>query len=557
MTKANERSTKHVTPEPALPSRVLQRKCACGNETLGGAECAECNKGLQSLQRARRNGNDRKNVPPIVHEVLSSPGQPLESDTRTFFEGRFAHDFSQVRVHTDTRAGESAAAVDALTYTVGHDVVFGAGQYAPGTPKGNELLAHELTHVVQQPAVSGSPGGLTVGDPHSASEREAEQAATTLASGNERLTGLRARTGIPLVQRRADESISEDELQQYLKLLQTTGKIENHFLSSNKAQAIVSHWQHGDARYILPAQRKILLIKEMISAYTDRAAGEAILNLLRGATDAEFVKILREIGLDELQNNIDETQKAELNELVTQRHGAKHAGDARRADVYSGETALKGQRVFTANAELGEKRRKDCINIVRSMAPKLLTQDPKFAAQIRGSLAPLKGKTLTMPHVGKVLTELGAASALSPIYFNNRNGNASEAPTQMLRSAWDAILKVVGSTQGWHIFGVSVLDGYHSATVFVDNRADRPRVYWADQWEILPGEDFGHEPGSASGFRLYEQSGFDEFINFRTTKWWNEVHSPTSKCAEKYPKTWPSDCRYNATLQIWHFRSKN
>ena len=71
---------------------------------------------------------------------------------RTFFEPRFERDFSQVRVHADAHAAESAQAVQALAYTVGSDIVFGAGQYAPATTAGQRLLAHELTHVVQQGA---------------------------------------------------------------------------------------------------------------------------------------------------------------------------------------------------------------------------------------------------------------------------------------------------------------------------------------------------------------------------------------------------------------------
>jgi hypothetical protein len=89
-------------------------------------------------------------VPAIVHEVLNSPGQPLDPKTCTFMESRFGHDFSQVQVHTDPQATESATAVGALAYTLGQDVVFGSGQYAPETLAGQRLLAHELTHVVQQ-----------------------------------------------------------------------------------------------------------------------------------------------------------------------------------------------------------------------------------------------------------------------------------------------------------------------------------------------------------------------------------------------------------------------
>lgn len=89
-------------------------------------------------------------VPPVVHEALRSGGEPLPPATQQFMESRFNHDFSQVRVHADRRAAESARAINALAYTAGRDVVFGAEQFSPDTSAGCRLLAHELTHVVQQ-----------------------------------------------------------------------------------------------------------------------------------------------------------------------------------------------------------------------------------------------------------------------------------------------------------------------------------------------------------------------------------------------------------------------
>src|SRR5262249_28352462 len=77
-------------------------------------------------------------------------GVPLDSASRSYFEPRFGRDFSSVRVHADEVAARSAAAINALAYTAGHDVVFGVGQFSPTTPTGRQLLAHELVHVVQQ-----------------------------------------------------------------------------------------------------------------------------------------------------------------------------------------------------------------------------------------------------------------------------------------------------------------------------------------------------------------------------------------------------------------------
>jgi outer membrane protein OmpA-like peptidoglycan-associated protein len=89
-----------------------------------------------------------------VHDVLRSPGQPLEEATRAYFEPRFGRDFSLVRVHRDTTAERSARQLGALAYTVGNDIVFGAGRYMPQTDQGKSLVAHELAHVVQQQGVA-------------------------------------------------------------------------------------------------------------------------------------------------------------------------------------------------------------------------------------------------------------------------------------------------------------------------------------------------------------------------------------------------------------------
>ena len=174
--------TVRVAAMPLSATRgVLQRQCGCGNHTVSGGQCTECAKDKGALQRKAGYQGEPIDVPPIVHEVLNSAGRSLDAETRAFMEPRFGHDFSQVRVHTDTAAAESAKAVNALAYTVGRDIVFATGRYAPGTRRGRELLAHELTHTIQQSSDSvGSP--LSLANPDSAFETEAHDVAATVTS---------------------------------------------------------------------------------------------------------------------------------------------------------------------------------------------------------------------------------------------------------------------------------------------------------------------------------------------------------------------------------------
>jgi len=209
-----------------LPQGILQRKCACGGTPSPSGECAECRK--KRLQRKATNHTEPSSVPPIVDEVLRAPGQPLDTNTRASMESRFGHDFGRVsvysklpqassrtlvigpahdhyereadaaasrvaaaipmsgqgsadfgsvRVHTDSRAAESAQALGARAYTLGHHIVFDAGRYAPRTSDGRGLLAHELTHVLQQ---TGPATGILQRDPDD-KEGQEQKPATKLA----------------------------------------------------------------------------------------------------------------------------------------------------------------------------------------------------------------------------------------------------------------------------------------------------------------------------------------------------------------------------------------
>jgi hypothetical protein len=117
-------------------------------------QCAACEEEEAVTVSRKAQGAIGSDAPASVGSVIGSPGQPLASSARAFFEPRFGQDLSHVRVHTDGGAQQSAQDVNALAYTVGPHVVFDAGRYAPEAPDGQRLLAHELTHVVQQDGVS-------------------------------------------------------------------------------------------------------------------------------------------------------------------------------------------------------------------------------------------------------------------------------------------------------------------------------------------------------------------------------------------------------------------
>lgn len=155
--------------------------------TMKGCKCVPTSAPASQssiLQRQAPNRDQPSEVPPIVHEVLNSSGQPLDLETRRFMESRFGHSFSAVKVHADTKAGESAQAVNALAYTVRQDIAFAPNTYQPNTPTGLHLLAHELAHVVQQEGASAQlQPSQNISSADDLMEHEADRAADAILRG--------------------------------------------------------------------------------------------------------------------------------------------------------------------------------------------------------------------------------------------------------------------------------------------------------------------------------------------------------------------------------------
>jgi hypothetical protein len=156
---------------PALtPAAIMHLQRTAGN---AGVEA------MLAEERAERS--------PVKDVIESGGGNPLDRDTRSVMEDRLGADFSDVRVHTDEQASDSAASVNAHAYTVGKDIVFQSGRFDPATTTGQRMLAHELTHVVQQRSgpVDGTPteGGIKLSHPQDRFEQEAERTADRVMSG--------------------------------------------------------------------------------------------------------------------------------------------------------------------------------------------------------------------------------------------------------------------------------------------------------------------------------------------------------------------------------------
>jgi hypothetical protein len=287
---------------------ILQRECACRSRADRRLECEDCKK--KSLQRSGGIPATSRLAPPIAYQALQSSGSPLTPSLRKSMEARFSHsssrirtrtapsidcssllvnepgdvhereaeqvsdavmrapaterrrfDFTNIRIHTGGLAAEATRAVNAKAFTVGNHLVFGERQFSPQSEQGQRLLAHELTHVVQQgsspTAVQrASSGGSFVG-----------------------FLSMLVHSIFPF---------TTNQLQNYLKQLDETNDIEGDFSSDQKARAIVESWAKGETKFVLTVSRRALLIREMLDGHVSHWDKDGILNILERSEDADL-----------------------------------------------------------------------------------------------------------------------------------------------------------------------------------------------------------------------------------------------------------------------------
>ncbi|SOE87094.1 protein of unknown function [Burkholderia sp. YR290] len=194
MMSSEVKTASNTTLSPQGSSHVAngisQRKCICGGSLGVTGKCAACDE--KQLRRTTTDLMESNEVPPIVYEVLSSPGQALDTTTRAFMEQHLGYDFSKVRVHSNAAAEQSALNINGDAYTVGHDIVFGAGRFAPGSHRGRQLIAHELAHVIQQTSHSTNTRDsatpiLKILPPEHALEMESKRVAESLGVGESKV----------------------------------------------------------------------------------------------------------------------------------------------------------------------------------------------------------------------------------------------------------------------------------------------------------------------------------------------------------------------------------
>jgi uncharacterized protein DUF4157 len=334
---------------------AASRQCACGQHSTGGAECETCRKGRSLLQRHPNGMSGVDGAMPFVHAALNSTGQPLDRPLRHkveralagvlnltataaipagspmaglvvgptddsyeaqarraadhFVQSRTAmpgddspsplfHDFSDVRVHSGALADRAAAMLGARAFTVGRDIVFASGEYDPASARGQWLIAHELTHVVQQFGASAQLPRLQRATAWESFGRTLRDIVLFIPS----LFGLEFGYG-------------DSELQEYLQGVTAHDHIDGGYYSDNKARALVARWKTGNSPFQLSPRQKELLILEMQDGIVTNGDRRGIIDILRtsaqqgmdldqlfGSGKVDLNSMMRDVGKEQFDD---------------------------------------------------------------------------------------------------------------------------------------------------------------------------------------------------------------------------------------------------------------
>ena len=247
----------------------------------------------------------------VAVQAQLGPGRPLDATARSRMERGFGRRFADVRLHTDAAAARLARRLRARAFAVGRHVAFDRGEYRPGTPVGDALLAHELAHTCQQ----GRGGSTSM--PGRPLEADADRAAAgvlgSLWAGSRRRVQPRLRSGLQLA-RCEDREFSDAELHAYLDFLRNEHRTEDGGESDDKARAVVARFRRGEGAFVLTPDVVILLISEMQKGATFDDDENAILDLLESLPNSVLAQVFAAgaIGAADLRSDFDGPQEDRL-----------------------------------------------------------------------------------------------------------------------------------------------------------------------------------------------------------------------------------------------------
>jgi hypothetical protein len=442
-----------------------------------------------------------------VESAIATPGRALDDATRERMEGRLGHDFSRVRVHTGERAAGSAAAVGAHAYTVGRHVVFGHGRYAPGSPVGDDLLAHELTHSVQQRLADPSEP-LRLAGPGAGAEAEA-RAAVPGETRAELVSVARqaAPAGAPVAEPERGPVEQAD-----------AGMVKEHAEAASRFAPEKSEFQ------VEQAHQRVLV--------TSRAVAEG------AAAYAKFSKESDRTAQQDKVHGLERELALALEQSVGvyERHLKELRTRAASGEPVDAELASRSRELDEHKTDLATMRGIFAPERARAFAKTYETDMPGMYCMKRAyeGLGKLFDKS-QVDEVEKTVAEKDKKSKKNLDHFitvidtareKGLAGPKQRAAWRKKKKAWSPTLeelvrpKVSTTVPGHYFFGLALAEAYHSVIVGVNTWGPSPVTLWCDQ--------YGCEQvtGTLDAFALAKAEGFGISYGDWDTYIWQLVPPP-------------------------------
>jgi hypothetical protein len=422
---------------------------------------------------------------PAAVRARLGDGRPFDGTVRTQMERGFGESFADVRLHTDNGAAGMASGFSARAFTVGSDVAFAPGEYRPGTLAGNALIAHELAHVVQQRG-----GGRAAGPASNDLEQNADLAAAAVIG-----------------QTNDDLELDPDI---FAMPQLSRGGLRLQRCSTSNPPAV-------DPDLLKNAPLTTMTETQLLDRFDKLVAAERALRVW-------------------LQNHSSATADRQVATLVDQAEllaqhfaGLHVAASGESQRTFSPQAVARMKKYFIANVAKGSAALA-CINTVRAGLGELY--DSSAAGTPASVTSGLKMTPRnTMEETMEQMRKKGLASQAKELHFADSSGKqinrgSPARPVKLVTSVWDTIISTVGSDSNYSVFGLSLMNGYHSVTLTVDSRIPgRPRIYWSDQ---TSRHDIGFEEyqkGASGHVKVFESGsprGLDEYIEYAVPFWWDD-----------------------------------
>lgn len=534
------------------------------------------------LFKANDGGANPTQSPQSVMQSLGK-GNAMDGGPRGTMETALGSSFSDVEIHTDSNAANLSKNMNARAFTVGNHIAFGKGEYQPGTVEGNALLAHELAHVQQQSGAQKNGLGWDGNKNNKELEEEADEAAVQslmVSGGNgKRMQRLsknvkgRLKRGLS-IQRCSDKPKGKSDVFTYTKSINTPAATVTGTKDAKElARMTISKWKTGEPAAILTYDAKMNVIRELMEGNPGVKDQSLILDLIE---QSEVVYVKQFIVEPEIENGV----KARFDTVNQQRYEAIKVGRAKEKNTAGASFAVAQIRdlIDEANANAlrahGAPGRHECIGTVRNISLENLYKhlDPKEHARVKKIIATECLGQNSMEEAMTGLEKAKYAEKKQTVKFNLAKHdltlnieNKSKTikfettmwPDTLNGNVWSLINAKVAGQEGWHSFGLAIMNSYHSVTLLVNVRPGGPFLYFVDQTDRSAASTTYRMESTIPGTQQFAPDMLNAYLEFFAHQSYQDymqglINHKEERSGRGVKESELSSMQPDSQMEIWH-----